>query len=177
MLDLRLESRYTIYDSSEKTGEFVVDAGLSYTNGQPFINATPTAATPFDTLEFDIRVEENDELLVENSVAVNTTANVFGFDLSVLEPRLTPYNVVLYGAPPSSYFNQSYEATAELFYLPAKNNGSTVKLDNLNGGLLVANNVTGYAFEPLLSFGFYTSCGGMRAHIFPRSAGNAHLFL
>ena len=165
LLYVQLEPRHSIYVSSEKTGEFIVDASLSYIHGAPWINSTPSAAggnqtAPFGMLEFDVRVEENDELLVSNSVAVNTTDNLFEFDMSLLKPRMTPYSIVLYAAPMQSSDTQSYNATTELYYLPFKHNGSTVKIDNLYGGMLVANNVTNYAFEPLLPFGFYASCSG-----------------
>ncbi|KAK4959093.1 hypothetical protein LTR10_003892 [Elasticomyces elasticus] len=165
MLYVRIEPRYSIYDSSETKGEFLVDASLSYIHGAPYRNATPSddggnATVPFTVLEFDIRLEDSDELLVSDGVAVNSSNNRLGFSFGDLQPRLTPYSVVLYGAPPSSYANQSYTATTELWYLPSKNNGSTVKVDNLNGGLSVANNVTDYAFMPILPFGFYTSCSG-----------------
>jgi hypothetical protein len=165
MLYVQVQPRHSIYDSSESTGEFIVDAELSYIHGQPWTNSTPTGAVgnatqPFGLLEFDIRIEETNQLLVSNGMAVNSSNKPFGFDFSALQPRLDPYNIVLNGAPTSSYPNQSYTATTELYYLPKKNNGSTVKIDNLYGGMLVANNVTNYAFEPLLPFGFYTSCSG-----------------
>ena len=51
-------------------------------------------------------------------------------------------------------------AETPIYYLPAKDTGSMVKIDNLNGGMLVANNATDSNFEPLLPFGFYTSCSG-----------------
>lgn len=54
--------------------------------------------------------------------------------------------------------NQTYSASTEFYYLPAKNSGSTVKIDNLYGGMLVANHASRFAFHPLLPFGFYTSC-------------------
>ena len=165
MLYLQVHSRHTIYDSSEETAEFIVDASISHIHGQPFRNATPAEGDPgsmssFTALEFDIRVEDTDQPLVSKSVAVNTTGNAFGFALSTLQPRLTPYSIVLYGAPMSSFANQSFTATTELYYLPAKYNGSTVKVDNLDGGLLVANGANNYTFTPLLAFGFYTSCSG-----------------
>ncbi|TKA79452.1 hypothetical protein B0A55_04226 [Friedmanniomyces simplex] len=158
MLYVQIEPRYSIYDSSETSGEFLVDASLSYIHGEPYRNATPS--DDGGMLDFDIRIEDTDKLLVSDSVVVNSTDNQFSFDFGELQPRLTPYSIVLYGAPPSSYANQSYMATTELWYLPAKNNGSTVKVDNLNGGLSVANNATNYTFTPILPFGFYTSCSG-----------------
>ena len=164
MLFVQVQSRYTIYDSSESRGQFIVDATISYTHGKPYKNATSVPDSnqtePFNFLLFDIRNEETDQLLVSNNISIGSQDKLFGFDLGLLQPRLAPYNIVLYGAPMHEIGNQTYTATTELYYLPAKNNGSTVKVDNLHGGLLVANNVTDYAFEPLLSFGFYTSCSG-----------------
>lgn len=165
MLYVQVEPRHSIFVSSENTGEFIVDASLSHIHGIPFTNSTPSAAggnqtAPFGLLEFDIRVEETDQLLVSNGVAVNTTANLFEFSLSALKPRMQPYSIVLYGVSTQSAANQSYTATTDLYYLPVKNNGSMVKIDNLYGGMLVANNVTDYDFEPLLPVGFYTSCSG-----------------
>ncbi|GAB1730638.1 hypothetical protein NU195Hw_g8594t1 [Hortaea werneckii] len=163
MLHVQLTTRHSIYVSSERTGELIVDAGLSYTHGAPYNNKTPAGyneTTPFDTLQFDVRLEETNEPLVTSNVAINTTENLFQFDLRTLEPRLTPYNLVLYGAPVTSYPNQSYTTTTELYYLPKKTNGSTVKIDNLNGGMLVANTASNRTFEPFLPFGFYTSCDG-----------------
>ncbi|KAK3673289.1 hypothetical protein LTR78_006834 [Recurvomyces mirabilis] len=115
-------------------------------------------------LDFDIRLEDNDEPLASNSVAVNTTNNVVQFDLTVLQPRLEPYDIVLYGAPPSSYANESYTATTKIYYLPAKYNGSTVKVDNLYGCLVAANHVTNYSFVDILPFGFYTDCANVTAY-------------
>ncbi|KAI7552295.1 hypothetical protein KC331_g1978 [Hortaea werneckii] len=163
MLHVQLNTRHSIYVSSESTGELIVDAGLSFTHGAPYTNRTPAGyneTSPFDTLQFDVRLEETNEPLVTADVAINTTSSLFQFGLRTLEPRLTPYNLVLYGAPVTSYPNQSYTATTELYYLPEKQNGSTVKIDNLDGGMLVANTASNRTFEPFLPFGFYTSCDG-----------------
>jgi hypothetical protein len=165
MLYIQLESRHSIYDSGESTAQFIVDASLSSYHGAPYVNSTPSDSggndtAPFGMLEFDIRVETTDELLVSDSVAINTTNNLFDFDLSGLKPRLTPYRIILYGAPMHSTAGETYTATTDLYYLPVKSNGSTVKIDNLYGGMLVANNETDYQFQPLLPFGFYTSCSG-----------------
>ncbi|KAI0481193.1 hypothetical protein GGR56DRAFT_688754 [Xylariaceae sp. FL0804] len=179
LLHVQLAPRYSVYDSSEATAELVVDAALSRIHGAPFPfpfvvpgNTTGGGATAgLGALEFDVRVEATGQLLVAGGrVAVNTTGSRFPFDLDALRPRLEPYRIVLHGsvaaaAPASARGGQTtgsgnYTAAAELYYLPAKNSGSTVKVDRLNGGLLVANNATGYAFAPLLPFGFYTSCSG-----------------
>ena len=160
MLYVQIQPRHSIYISSEGIGELLVDAILSSTHGSPYVNDSDDGQ-PFDALYFDIRLQNSDELLISSSVSVNSTNNLFEFDLSLLDPRLTPYDIVLYGSPLQQQTSQqAYTAITELYYLPAKSNGSTVKIDNLNGGILVANNATDYAFKPLLPFGFYTSCSG-----------------
>lgn len=162
MLYVQVEPRYSIYVSSETTGEFIVDAALSKTHGAPFSNVTYMSGSnqtyPFGALYFDIRLEETDQLLVSSSVPINSTDAVFEFDLITLTARMHAYNIVLYGG--SDDGGQSFTAITQLFYLPAKTNGSMVKIDNLNGGMLVANNVSDYDFEPILSYGFYTDCSG-----------------
>ncbi|KAI6948185.1 hypothetical protein KC355_g14718 [Hortaea werneckii] len=163
MLHVQLNTRHSVYVSSESTAELIVDADLSFIHGAPYANRVPAGyneTSPFDTLQFDVRLEGTNEPLVTADVAINTTSSLFQFDLRTLEPRLTPYNLVLYGAPVTSYPNQSYTATTKLYYLPEKQNGSTVKIDNLDGGMLVANTASNRTFEPFLPFGFYTSCDG-----------------
>ncbi|KAF2773281.1 hypothetical protein EJ03DRAFT_371215 [Teratosphaeria nubilosa] len=183
MLNLQLVTRHSIYDSSECAGAFIVDAGLSYTHGstytRPFTvdagfsyahGSAYTSPDPTDyssnkthhsnQLEIEIRVAATDQLLVMGAIPIGSSNNILDFNLSNFTPRLEPYEIVLYGAPASDHATGSYTANTELYYLPVKHNGSTVKIDNLHGGMLVANNATGYAFEPLLPFGFYTSCAG-----------------
>lgn len=162
-LHLKVQPRHSIYVSSEDTGEFIVDAVLSHIHGAPWSNSTPVPSGLNETQHFsdlflDIRIENTNQLLASEKIRVNTTGNIVKFALNALEPQLTPYKVVIYGAPSASYSNQSFSAAGELLYLPTKRTGSMVKIDNLNGGLLVANNFTGYAFHKFLPFGFYTGC-------------------
>lgn len=162
-LNLQIQPRYSIYVSDEQTGEFIVDAGLSYFHGRPWFNSTPVtsdenATQAFSELYFEVRIESTDQLLVSDNVTVNTTSNIIEFDLGHLVPQLVPYSIVIYGAPSASQANQSYSASTELFYLPSKRNGSMVKVDNLHGGILTANNASRFTFEPLFPFGFYTGC-------------------
>ncbi|WPG99999.1 Hypothetical protein R9X50_00282300 [Acrodontium crateriforme] len=163
-LNVQLQPRHSIYDSSESTAEFIVDAPLSYIHGQYYTNSTTEPESvqkaPFTTLAFDIRIEGNDHLLASETVPVNSTGNLIMFDITSLKPRLNPYKVVLFGTPVHSNEGQTYTAETELYYLPAKNTGSSVKIDNLHGGMLVANNASKFQYEPLLPFGFYTSCSG-----------------
>ena len=162
LLYVQVEPRYSIYVDSETTGTFIVDAALSRIHGDPYYNSTEVAGSsevnPFENLYFTIAIESNDNVLVSNSVVINTTDNLFDFDISQLTARMEAYDIVLYGA--SEDGNQTYTATTELFYLPDKTDGSVTKIDNLYGGMLFKNNATDYQFEPLLAFGFYTGYGG-----------------
>ena len=164
MLFAQLQPRHSIYDSSEAKGEFIVEASISYTHGAPYKNITSTSGSDvtdfFNRLDFDIRIAGSDQLLVSSGVKIDSGPRLFQFSLDHLEPRLKPYDVILYGGPMHEVGYQNYTTSTRLYYLPAKNSGSTVKIDNLHGGMLVANNVTDYSFEPLLPFGFYTSCSG-----------------
>ena len=164
MLYVQVQPRHSIYDSSESKGDFVVEASISYTHGEPYSNRMfipgSDETLSFDRLKFDIRVEEHNSLLVSSGTTIDAKSRLFQFDLTSLQPRLGPYEIILYGAPTHSYGYQNYTAKTQLYYLPVKNTGSTVKIDNLHGGMLVAKNVTNYTFEPLLPFGFYTSCSG-----------------
>lgn len=154
-LYLQVEPRHSIYVSSEKTASFIVDAALSKYHGQPYSNAP---GSQFPDLSFSITVEATGKVLVTNKVAVNTTDNLFDFDISQLQPQLDAYDIVLRGASPDG--KQEYTATTKLFYLPDKTTGSVTKIDNLNGGLLYKNNATNNEFVPFFAFGFYTSYGG-----------------
>jgi hypothetical protein len=161
LLYMQVEPRHSIYVSSETTGSFIVDAALSFFFGDPYYSWTSVAGSsnhPFTELHFTIAVESNDEVLLSNQVAINTTNNLFNFDLTQLKPSTSVYNIVLYGA--STDNKQIYTVTIKLYYLPAKTTGSMTKIDNPNGGFLFANNVFNYKFEPYLMFGFYTSYGG-----------------
>ncbi|RDW85711.1 hypothetical protein BP5796_04036 [Coleophoma crateriformis] len=162
LLYVQVVPRHSIYVDSETTGTFIVDATLSHTYGDAYYNSTyitgSNGTNPFTSLYFSIALESNDKVLVQNNVLVNSTDNLFEFDLTQLEASMDAYNIVLYGA--SEDGNQTYTATTQLFYLPDKTTGSVTKIDNLYGGMLFKNNATGYEFQPLLAFGFYTSYGG-----------------
>ncbi|KAH8703176.1 hypothetical protein BGW36DRAFT_354607 [Talaromyces proteolyticus] len=161
LLYVQVEPRHSIYVSSEKTGSFIVDAALSKYHGEPYRNSTQQLggpSQPFNNLFFTISLENTDQVLVSNNVSVNSTNNLFDFDISQLQPQYDAYDVVLYGA--SDDGNQTFTATTKLFYLPDKKTGSVTKIDNLNGGLLFSNNASNYEFIPFLAFGFYTSWGG-----------------
>lgn len=164
LLHLQIQPRHSIYDSSEESADFIVSAEISSVHGEPFGDQsgpyTSSARTSFKALDFDIRIQDTDQLLVSDRIALGSTTELYHFDITTLKPRLEPYNVVLSGRSEHSTNSHTYIATTELYYLPAKTTGSTVKIDNLHGGFLVANSVSSYAFAPLLPFGFYTSCSG-----------------
>lgn len=154
---MQFKPRYSLYLDSEETGEFVVNAPLTQFFGKPWPNSTA------EQFVFSINLVSNSEPLVENRIAVNSTGNVFGFDLSRLTASLDPIEVVLYGAPEGG--DPTWTATSELFYLPEKDGGSVTKLDNLNGGMLFRNGASNNTFEPLLAYGFYSSYDGFLRNV------------
>lgn len=160
-MDLRIMPRYTIYDSNEASGQFVIDMTTSYISGEPI--AAPwkddLARSEYTSWTFEIVTEDTDRQLASGKLFLETKAKLLRFSLNRLEPRMQPY-VVRLSVQVSTEIgsNQTHSTSTELYYLPAKNSGSTVKIDNLYGGMLVANHATQYAFQSLLPFGFYTSC-------------------
>ncbi|EED14640.1 conserved hypothetical protein [Talaromyces stipitatus ATCC 10500] len=162
LLYVQIEPRHSIYVSSEESATFIVDAALSDYYGSPYSNSTQVLGSstpePFSDLYFSILAESIDQVLVTNSVRINTTNNLFDFNIAQLTPQFDPYDIVLYGA--SSDGNQTYSTATKLFYLPDKQPGSITKIDNLNGNLLYRNNATNNTFVPFFAFGFYTSWGG-----------------
>ncbi|KAK4627876.1 hypothetical protein CLAFUR0_04371 [Fulvia fulva] len=157
-LDLRVQPQYTIYDSGEKAAEFIVDALLSYFRGDPF-KPHLSKAKDSRTLEVKIQLVGEEHVLIQDEVPVNSSRESLSFELRQLKARLEPYAIEL-EAQLSGPEHLTYHAETELYYLPAKNNGSTVRIDNLYGGMMVANRATKFSFEPLLPFGFYTNCSG-----------------
>ncbi|KAI8944346.1 hypothetical protein F4801DRAFT_223800 [Xylaria longipes] len=154
-LHVQFRPRHSLYLSSETEGSFVVSAGLSPWFGGAYANSTSDGVStePFTELVFSINLVDDDAPLVESQVAVNATGAEFAFDLGKLEPRMTPYEVVLFGA--SVHGDRNYTTTSELLYLPDNPDGSATKIDHLNGGLLFKNAATGGEFVPLLPYGYY----------------------
>ncbi|SPQ21793.1 60256065-94d0-4055-a1e5-ca8724674e66 [Thermothielavioides terrestris] len=157
LLQVLVQPRYSLYLDSEQYGEFVVNAELSQFQGTPWPNTTSTSKWA-NRLIFSINLVEDDEPLVENTVAVNSTGNLFRFELSRLKPSLDPIQVVLYGAPEEG--TPTWTATTSLFYLPDKTDGSITRIDNLHGGLWFRNAATNHQFTPFFPFGFYASYDG-----------------
>ncbi|KAI0502951.1 hypothetical protein F5B22DRAFT_631175 [Xylaria bambusicola] len=155
-LHVQFKPRYSLYLSTESKASFVVNAALSPWHGEEYVNSTSdgrSSAEPFTELVFSINLVDDDTPLVQNRIAINTTGAEFEFELAGLEPKLTSYEVVLFGA--SVYGDHNYTATSELLYLPDNPEGSATKIDNVKGGLLFKNAQTGHEFVPLLPYGYY----------------------
>ncbi|KAI9746680.1 MAG: hypothetical protein M1818_000394 [Claussenomyces sp. TS43310] len=155
MLYPQIEPLHSIYVSSEKIGSFIVHASLSYYRGSAYTE--PKTLLP-EILHVKVSIPESNHVLVSNFVTVNSTRNVFDFDLSPLVPQMEGYNVTL--SLTSVEGNKEYTAMTQLFYLPDKTSGSVTKINNLYGGMLFKNAKTNNEFIPLLPFGFYADYSG-----------------
>lgn len=156
LLDVQIATRHSIYVGNETTAELIVDAGLSYYHGSAYpAAALSTGVNGSDSLHFTVTAQGN--LLVSGVVLVNTTDNLFDFNLTGLEPSTSAYAVTLTATASSG---GNYTAQAELFYLPEKTTGSVVKVDRLYGSLLYRNSATGGAFTPVFPYGYYGDYGG-----------------
>lgn len=165
LLDVRIRPRMNLYLETEARGSFIIDAGISYTNGDTYYNSSIDKASgqshAFNTLYVDVSVVASGLALVSHkNVTVNTTSNELSFPLSRLEPRFDPYEIVLVAA--SGDGNQSFTATTDLYYLPSRTDGGSVaKLDSLYGGMLVQDYLTNSTeWTPLLPYSYYVSWDG-----------------
>ncbi|ROV93488.1 hypothetical protein VSDG_06764 [Cytospora chrysosperma] len=154
LLDVQIATRHSIYVGNETTAELIVDAALSYYHGSAYSAAVSTGSNGTDSLHFTVTAQGS--VLVSGVVPVNTTDNLFEFDLTGLEPSTSAYAVTLTGTTLSG---GNYTAHSELFYLPDKTTGSVVKVDRLYGSLLYRNSVTGGAFQPVFPYGYYGNYG------------------
>ncbi|EAQ90539.1 hypothetical protein CHGG_02474 [Chaetomium globosum CBS 148.51] len=161
LLHVLFRPRYSLYLDNEEYGEFVVNAEFSLYHGTPWPNTTSSSKWA-NRLIFSINVAEDDEPLVQNTVPVNTTGNIFRFELARLKPSFTPIEIVLYGAPEDG--TPAWTATTTLLYLPSKPNGSVTRIDNLRGGLYFSNPSTNHTFTPFFPYGFYASYDGFLRH-------------
>lgn len=155
LLDVQVIPRHSIYVGSETAAELIVDAALSYYHGSAYSSPASTASNASDGLRFTVTTEGR--VLVSGIVGVNTTDNVFQFNVSQLTPRTTAYPVTLTA---STSGGGNYTASSELFYLPEKAGGSVVKIDRLYGSVLYRNNHTGGVFTPYFPYGYYGSYSG-----------------
>lgn len=157
-MDVQVTPRHSIYVGSETTAELIVDAALSYYHGSAYIPGPVSAGSnSSDGLSFTVAVQDLGLVLVSGTVGINTTDNLFSFNVSQLAPSTTAYTVTLAG---STSGGGSYTASSDLFYLPAKTTGSIVKVDRLYGSILYSSNNTGGAFKPYFPYGYYGSYSG-----------------
>jgi hypothetical protein len=157
LLHVLFQPRFGLYLDSEEYGEFVVNAEFSQYHGTPWPNTTSSSKWA-NKLIFSINLAEDDDPLVQNTVPVNSTGNIFRFELARLKPSLTPIEVVLYGAPENG--TPAWTATTTLLYLPSKPTGSVTRIDNLRGGLYFSSPSTNHTFTPFFPYGFYASYDG-----------------
>ncbi|KAJ0116831.1 hypothetical protein J7T55_009982 [Diaporthe amygdali] len=156
LLDVQIATRHSIYVGSETTAELIVDAGLSYYHGTAYSSPASGADNASDTFRFTATVQDN--VLVSGEIPVNSTDNLFQFDLTGLTPSASAsYSVTLTGSTSSG---SNVTAETELFYLPEKTTGSVVKVDRLYGSLLYRNDATGGDFKPVFPYGYYGSYSG-----------------
>ena len=152
-----------LYLSNENEASFIVDAGISYINGEPYYNSTNdlgyNTTIPFTTLYIDIVVAETGLALVSGSnVTVNSTANEIQFSLANVTASVKPYTITIQGT--SQDGNQTYQAETQLYKLPARDDtGSVVRIDSLYGGLM-ALQPGDTSWTPVLPYSFYVSWDG-----------------
>lgn len=156
LLDVQVTPRHSIYVASETAIEVIVDAALSYYHGSSYSGAGSSAGNNASgSLHFSIAVEGN--TVLTGSVGVNTTDNLFSFNVSQITPSTAAYSLTLTGFTTSG---GNYTASSDLFYLPDKTTGSVVKVDRLYGSILYRSNNTGNVFKPYFPYGYYGSYSG-----------------
>ncbi|XTI94797.1 hypothetical protein V2W45_1473906 [Cenococcum geophilum] len=148
---------------NDQNGSFIVDAPISYIQGQKFSNSTfnpgPSTPTPFTTLQIEIMNPITGEVLVPwTNIPINSTGNEFSISLSSFTPRQNPYNIQISGASLDGI--QTFQTFTLLTVLPKpENSGSAVRIDQFYGGLQVAINPSeaSISWKPIFPFSFYTS--------------------
>ncbi|KAL9617260.1 MAG: hypothetical protein Q9160_007941 [Pyrenula sp. 1 TL-2023] len=138
----------SFYTPQDETGSFIIDAGLSYINGQQF--ATSGNGTASDSALL-VTVSGSGISLANATVRLNSTSNEVDFETSVFSPQTQPYRVTL----TATFGSQTFGAETDLYVLPARtDSGSMVKLDSLYGGLMVQESGS---WTPLFPYSFYVS--------------------
>ena len=158
-----------LYLPNEAAGSFIIDANISYTNGQPYYSSTSSVIrrnvkVDATALSISVQVAELGLTLVDGgNVAVNSTGNEIAFSLADIPERVQPYAVTLVAADKSGSGNQSYTAETMLYKLPARTDGgSVVRVDSLYGGLMAlqagdSSSDTEASWTPILPYSFYVS--------------------
>lgn len=152
---MQIRPRWSIFIESDIEAEFIVNAPFSQYYGVSW----PSNSTSVISLYvFSIDLASNDTPLVQNRVTVNSTGNLFSFDLTQLTTRLESYKAFIYGAAEGGMRIES--DIAEIYYLPEKSNSSVARIDNLNHGIYWKNAASNDVFELLLAYGYYSSFDG-----------------
>ena len=154
-----------LYTADDVAGSFIIDAPISNVHGIPYYNTTGSlqnngsvSSEPFTTLYVDIfDAASGNPLISGANITVNSTGNEFEFSLSNFTAQTTAHNIVLYSA--SQDGNQTYNATAQLYRLPSREDGGSItKLDHLYGGLMVQNYLeNSTVWSPLFPYSYYVS--------------------
>ena len=155
---LLVQPRYSFFVDTERSVEILVSLS-SPSSAKTSLDTNAYKSGRPQTWDFELQLQGSRGRVASGHVELDAGVQTVNIELNHVEAKLEPYELVM-RASPRGNGGQSYTSTTELYYLPAKTSGSMVKIDNLHGGMLVANNVTNFAFEPLLPFGFYTSCSG-----------------
>ncbi|BDD56586.1 hypothetical protein MAP00_002023 [Monascus purpureus] len=166
LLDLRVRPRVNLYTPGDVEGSFIIDAGISYTVGQPFeYDVLQRDWNPPHALAIEISILSSDGSgSVYSSpflASVNSAENEVPFPLLDVPPSFDPYNVTL-TAMMVPGGKQVYTASTLLYKLPYRTDGRNVaKLDSLYGGILVQDYLTGsHTWEAILPYSFYVSWDG-----------------
>ncbi|KAJ5719430.1 hypothetical protein N7493_007885 [Penicillium malachiteum] len=152
----------SLYTSTEKTGSFIVDAGISYINGDPLGSESTTGSGSHGTQDLQISISvEGSQLSVQDTVPINSTSVEVEFSLHDIPARFEAYNVTLKATHSGS--KHVYTATTSLYNLPQRTDGgSMTKVDSLYGGLLVqsGSTSTSTSWSSLLPYSYYVSWDG-----------------
>lgn len=152
LLDLKIRPRMSFYTSDDETGSFIVDASISYINGQPFQGASNASDAASDPIS--IAISGANTFIVNSTIMVNSTGNEISFSLPAFTPQAQPYSISM----TAHIGGQSYGATTYLNVVPARSDGgSMVKLDSLYGGLMVQDSGS---WSPFFPYSFYVSWSG-----------------
>ncbi|KDQ56015.1 hypothetical protein JAAARDRAFT_158780 [Jaapia argillacea MUCL 33604] len=165
LLSLRCSQSIRPYLASDipTPGGIIISTQLGYTQT---VGAEPISLSGVgEGLWVTVSDVEGGKVLTEGYVPLNSTKFEIPFDLSALEPRLTPYNISCAATYPSSSSSpQAFTTTSTLTYLPDNPSGTVTKIDQRTGALLVkpmnAASSPSAEWESVFPIGFYTLWDG-----------------
>lgn len=145
----------SIYVESDSQGSLLVDATVSYLNGEPL----PITYSSFDdeqaSLSLNISCDGVPLVSKLESISVDSSNNEIPISFATLGPRLTPYNITVVGIMSHGDHNTVFEASTNLYRLPQRTDGgSATRLDHLYGGLgVIKKNQTDW--KPIFPYTYY----------------------